>query len=49
VFEENLEEHCQIVTTRDLLDAVKELDVTDNKTVKVVSLSTLYAMNAALT
>jgi hypothetical protein len=35
VFEKNLEEHCQIDTTRYLLDAVKELDVTDNKTVKV--------------
>jgi hypothetical protein len=31
----NLEEHCQIATTRDLLDAVKALDITDNKTVKV--------------
>jgi hypothetical protein len=33
--EKNLEEHCQIATARDLFDAVKELDITDNKTVKV--------------
>jgi hypothetical protein len=35
VYEKNLEEHCQIATARDLLDAIKELDITDNKTVKV--------------
>jgi hypothetical protein len=35
VCEKNLEKHCQIATARDLLDAVKELDITDNKTVKV--------------
>jgi hypothetical protein len=35
VYEKNLEEYCQIATARDLLDAVKELDITDNKTVKV--------------
>jgi hypothetical protein len=35
VCEKNLEEHCQIATARDLSDAVKALDITDNKTVKV--------------
>jgi hypothetical protein len=35
VCEKNLEEHCQIATAGDLSDAVKELDITDNKTVKV--------------
>jgi hypothetical protein len=35
VCKKNLEEHCQIATTRNLLDAVKELDIIDNKTVKV--------------
>jgi hypothetical protein len=35
VCKKNLEEHCQIATAGDLLDAVKELDITDNKTVKV--------------
>ena len=32
--EKNLEEHCQIATAEDLLDAVKGLNITDNKTVK---------------
>jgi len=35
VCEKSLEEHCQIVTAEDLSDAVKELDITDKKTVKV--------------
>jgi hypothetical protein len=35
VCKKNLEEHCQIATARDLSDAVKALDITDNKTVKV--------------
>ena len=35
VCERSMEEHCQIATVKDLLDAVKELDITDNKTVKV--------------
>jgi hypothetical protein len=35
VCEKNLEEHCQIATAGDLSDAVKALDITDNKTVKV--------------
>jgi hypothetical protein len=35
VCEKNLEEHYWIATTRDLLDAVRELDIIDNKTVKV--------------
>ena len=33
--EKNLEEYCQIATAGDLSDAVKALDITDNKTVKV--------------
>ncbi|KAA8621084.1 hypothetical protein PtrV1_05585 [Pyrenophora tritici-repentis] len=35
VCEKSLEKHCQIATPRDLSDAVKELDITDNKTAKV--------------
>jgi hypothetical protein len=34
VCERSLEEHCRIATVEDLSDAVKELDITDNKTVK---------------
>ncbi|KAI1588881.1 hypothetical protein PtrCC142_012064, partial [Pyrenophora tritici-repentis] len=34
VCEKSLEKHCQIATPRDLSDAVKELDITDNKTAK---------------
>jgi hypothetical protein len=36
VCEKSLEEHCQIATVRNLLDAVEELDIIDKKkTVKV--------------
>jgi hypothetical protein len=35
VCERSLQEHCRIATAEDLSDAVKELDITDNKTVKV--------------
>ncbi|KAF7446657.1 hypothetical protein A1F99_081040 [Pyrenophora tritici-repentis] len=35
VCEKSLEKHCQLPTPGDLSDAVKELDITDNKTVKV--------------
>jgi hypothetical protein len=35
VCEKNLEEHCRIATAGDLSDAVKGLDITDSKTVKV--------------
>jgi hypothetical protein len=35
VCERSLEEHCRIATAEDLSDAVKGLDITDNKTVKV--------------
>jgi hypothetical protein len=35
VCERSLEEHCRIATAEDLSDAVKELGITDNKTVKV--------------
>jgi hypothetical protein len=35
VCEKSLEEHWQIATAGDLSDAVKEVDITDKKTVKV--------------
>ncbi|KAI1663808.1 Short chain type dehydrogenase [Pyrenophora tritici-repentis] len=35
VCEKSLEKHCQLPTPGDLSDAVKELDITDNKTIKV--------------
>jgi exonuclease III len=35
VCKKSLKEHCQIATAGDLSGAAKELDITDNKTVKV--------------